>query len=290
MRKILLPVLAFLLIANNIAYAQTIVTDENNNPIEGFGLVKDPRSNAVYFGKPDSISRTAIYRGILSGGKIQDIRKTPIIDKAAQETIPFFSSDGKYIFLFSNFENNDSKILDLWYGKHERTGAIKDVKKAAAINTDSVEYYGSISSKGQLYFTSWRKSSNGKGDIFSSKFKKGKFSPVKQLDSNINNKFLNSSPAISPKEEWLIFFTENENGGDLYVSFLKKERWSKPIKLSEVVNTSDFEFAPVVSDNGKTLYFSRREKSILSDKQAYHIYKISIDELGLENLKLGAEY
>jgi hypothetical protein len=289
MRRILLTLLIFILIGNNISYGQTIVTDDNNNPIEGFGLVKDPNSNTIYFGKTDSISSTAIYRGILSGGKINSIRKNYIIDSISQETMPFFSSDGKYIFLFSNFENQSSANLDLWFGEYNK-GVIRNLKKAAAVNTDSVEYYGSISADGYIYFSSWRSNSYGKGDIYSTKFKKGKFSSVNHLDDNINNKFINSSPAISPKGDWFVFFNATEDGADLYISFLKKERWSKPVKLADVVNTSNFEFAPVVSDNGKTLFFSRREKSILSDKQVYHIYEISIDELGLENLRLRAEY
>ncbi len=290
MRKILLPLLAFLCIEKNISYGQTILTDDNNKPIEGFGLVKDPNSNIVYFGKTDSISSTAIYRGILSDGKINSIRKNPIIDNTSQETIPFFSSDGKFFFLFSNFENQNSKNLDLWYGKYSKNGVIKNLKKAATLNTDSVEYYGSMSAAGFIYFSSWRINGNGKGDIFSTKFKKGKFFDINRLDNNINNEFINSSPAISPKGDWLIFFNGDEVGMDLCISFLETGRWSKPIKLPEVINTSNFEFAPVVSDNGKTLYFSRREKSSLSDNLVYHIYKISIDELGLAKLKLEAEY
>ncbi|WP_395047757.1 TolB family protein, partial [Flavobacterium sp.] len=233
---------------------------------------------------------TAIYKGILSDGKINSITKNAIVDKNSQETIPFFSSDGKFIFLFSNYQNQNPKNLDLWVGKYDRKGLIHDLKKATTINTDSVEYYGSMSANGHIYFSSWRKNGSGKGDIFSTKFKNGKFSAINQLDNNINNKFINSSPAISPKGDWLIFFNENEGVADLYISFLKKERWSKPIKLSNIVNTPNFEFAPVISDNGKTLYFSRREKSTVSDKQVYHIYKISIDELGLDKLKLIAQY
>ncbi len=282
--------LTFLLLGNNLSYGQTIVTDQNNNPIEGFGLVKDPNSNIVYFGKTDSLSSTAIYKGILSGEKITSIKKNSILDENAQETIPFFSANGKYFFLFSNFENENLKKLDLWFGKYDKKRGIQNLKKAVEINTDSVEYYGSMSDKGHIYFSSWRKNGYGKGDIFSTKFKNGKFSTLNQLDSNINNKFINSSPAISPKGDWLIFFSENENGGDLYISFLNAKKWSKPVKLSELVNTESFEFAPVIADNGKTLYFSRREKSILSDKLVYHIYKISIDELGLDKLKLTAHY
>ena len=50
---------------------------------------------------------------------------------------------------------------------------IHNLKKAAAINTNSVEYYGSMSAHGYLHFSAWRKNGFGKGDVFSTKFKKG---------------------------------------------------------------------------------------------------------------------
>jgi hypothetical protein len=292
MKKIVLPVLVVMLFGNNLSFGQQMLTDANNNPVEGFGLVKDPNSNIVYFGKTDNITNTAIYKGILSDGKITDVKKNFIIDENSQETIPFFSTAGNYIFLFSNFKNPNPKNLDLWFGKYDKKSGIQDLKKATTANTDSVEYYGSMANNGIIYFSSWRKAGYGRGDVFSTKFKNGKFSAVNHLDKSINNSHINSSPAISPKGDWFIFYTKNENSksADLCVSFLNSGKWSEPIKLPNLVNTSNFEFAPVLADNGKTLYFSRREKSHLSDNQVYHIYKISIQELELGKLKATAQY
>ncbi len=276
----------------HISYSQSILTDNSNNAIEGFGLVKDPKSNVVYFGKTDSLTSTAIYKGILIDGKISSITKSAIIDNNSQETIPFFSSNGKYIFLFSNFSNSSSQNVDLWFGKYDKKGIIKDLKKATTVNSDSVEYYGSMSANGNIYFSSWRSDGYGKGDIFLTKFHKGEFSVIQHVDANINNRLTNSSPAISPKGDWVIYYNENENTkqGDLVISFIKKGKWSKPIILPSFVNTLNFEFAPVIADNGKTLFISRREKSTLSDKQVYHIYKIPIANLELDKLKLVAVY
>ena len=290
MRNNLLLLLTFLFITNKGLYAQTIITDENNNPVEGFGLVKDPNSNTVYFGKTDSISSTAIYKGVLLNGKINSIKKHPIIDNSSQETIPFFSADGKFIFLFSNFKSANPKDLDLWYGRYSESGKITNIQKAAELNSDSVEYYGSMSAEGMIFFSSWRMNGNGKGDIFSSEFKKGKFAAVNPLDGHLNNPFINSSPAISPKGDWMIFFNGDEVGMDLCISFSNKGKWSKAVKLPETINTANFEFAPVVADNGTTLYFSRREKSSVSDNLVYHMYKISLNEVGLDKLKLQANY
>lgn len=290
--KIYITGLITLLSVMNVSFSQTIITDENNNPIEGFGLVKDPNSNTVYFGKTDSITRTAIYKGQLKDGKITSVTKTPIIDNNSQETIPFFSADGKYIFLFSNFNNTPDQNVDLWYGRYGRKGKIKDLKRSAIVNTDSVEYYGSMSENGNIYFSSWRSNGYGKGDIFSTTFRNGSFSPIQHLDTNINNMLTNSSPAISSKDEWVIYYSENKNSqqADLVISFFNKGKWSKPVILPGLVNTINFEFAPVIGDNGKSLYFSRREKSKLSGKDVYHIYKVPLAGLELDTLRLAAAY
>ena len=276
--------LFLLLLKGSYVHTQTIVTDNNLIPIEGFGLVKDPKSSIVYFGKIDSVSSTAIYSAILKEGKISSIKKKTILSNTAQETIPFFSTDGQSIFLFSNYGNLNKKNLDLWLGEYNK-GEIKNLKKVTEISTDSVEYYGCMTKNGTLYFSSWRPEGNGKGDIFYSKLKKGVFSPAKHLGNSINTDMINSSPAVSPKGDWLIFYNGTDSGTDLSISFWLKNKWSKAIKLPESVNTENFEFAPVISHNGKTLYFSRREKSHSSEEQVYHIYQISIDQLGLKNLK-----
>ena len=283
--------LLLILLMHCAAVGQTLVTDENNTPVEGFGLVKVPNSNTVYFVKTDSLYKTSIYKGTLSDGKITAAKKNSIMNKSCQETAPFFSSDGKYIFLFSNASNPKSANLDLWFGKYDKNGVITEVTAGVALNSDSSEYYGSVSESGDLYFTSWRKSGNGKADIFTTRFKNGSFSSIVHLDNNVNNIHNNSSPAIAPNGNWMIFCTENTDKiSDLHVSFEKGGKWSKPVKLSGKVNTPNLESAPVLTDDGKTLYFSRTEKSPSSNKDVLHLYKISIEELQLDKLKDKALY
>ena len=89
----------------------------------------------------------------------------------------------------------------------------------------------------------------------------------------------------------MIYSTENADKiSDLHVSFAKGSKWSKPIKLSNKVNTSSLESAPVIADDGKTLYFSRTEKLNSSSKAVFHMYKISVEELELDKLKVKALY
>ncbi len=270
--------------------AQTLVTDEGDNPVEGFGLVKDPNSNDVYFSRADSLLKTKIFKGTISDGKITAIKEVSILGKKCQEVAPFFSTDGKYFFIFSNAASPKTGNLDLWFGKY-KNGLISEMVAGVAINSDSVECYGSISESGNMYFSSWRKSGNGKGDIYTSKFKNGSFSSISHIENNINNIHNNFSPAVAPNENWMIYSTENADKiSDLHVSFAKGSKWSKPIKLSNKVNTSSLESAPVIADDGKTLYFSRTEKLNSSSKAVFHMYKISVEELELDKLKVKALY
>ena len=261
-------------------------------PLKDLDLLKTKKVILFIFVKQTVSQDTAIYKGQLKDGKITSVTKTPIIDNNSQETIPFFSADGKYIFLFSNFNNTPDQNIDLWYGRYGRKGKIKDLKRSAIVNTDSVEYYGSMSENGNIYFSSWRSNGYGKGDIFSTTFRNGSFSPIQHLDTNINNRLTNSSPAISSKDEWIIYYSENKDSqqADLVISFFNKGKWSKPVILPGLVNTINFEFAPVIGDNGKSLYFKKKKKSKLSGKDVYHIYKVPLAGLELDTLKLAATY
>jgi len=50
--------------------------------------------------------------------------------------------------------------------------------------------------------------------------------------------------------------------GDLYISYKKDGQWTLAKSLGNRVNTSDHEFTPIVSPDGKTLFFTRIEKGL----------------------------
>jgi outer membrane protein OmpA-like peptidoglycan-associated protein len=49
---------------------------------------------------------------------------------------------------------------------------------------------------------------------------------------------------------------KNSEDDDLYVSFFEEGRWTRPLDLSETINTKYSETTPFLSADGKTLYFS----------------------------------
>jgi hypothetical protein len=68
--------------------------------------------------------------------------------------------------------------------------------------------------------------------------------------------------AVSPDESYMIFTTTRPGdygGDDLYVSFRGADGyWGEPINLGPEVNSEVLEYCPMVTPDGKYLFFSRR--------------------------------
>ena len=69
-----------------------------------------------------------------------------------------------------------------------------------------------------------------------------------------------ADPYIAPDESYIIFSSVRAGGlgeGDLYISFNQKGKWTAPRSLGPTVNTSDYEYTPLVSPDKKHFFFSR---------------------------------
>jgi hypothetical protein len=94
-------------------------------------------------------------------------------------------------------------------------------------------------------------------DIYSVDLKKSEFSPQKL---NINTKYIETSPSLSPDGNTL-YFISNRPGGfggkDIWASErLSNGNWSAPVNLGNKVNSSEDEESPFMMSDGATLYFS----------------------------------
>jgi Tol biopolymer transport system component len=188
---------------------------------------------------------------------------------------PIFSPDGNKLF----FNDGDiwyiEKIDDMW-------GTPK--KLDSTINTDKHEYYGSVTRDGTLYFS--RIIERGNPKIFYSRLKNGSFSKAMEMDSVINNGGA-FHPYISPEEDFIIF-NSNKPGGfgeaDLYVSYKdEKDHWTKPVNLGSKINSELRDICPVLSPDGKYLFFTRNWQE--NGKQYGDIYWVStkvIDDIKKE--------
>ncbi len=126
------------------------------------------------------------------------------------------------------------------------------------LGIDDKFYVTSISFNGDKMFLYEDNTFNR--DLYFSEFKEEKWTKVQPIDDgDINTKYWESHPYISPNGDFL-YFVSNRPGGigasDIYKSPKLKDRWGTPINLGTPVNTLFNEDSPFLSKDGRTLYFS----------------------------------
>lgn len=104
------------------------------------------------------------------------------------------------------------------------------------------------------------KTDNFDGNIYSSQYIDGVWTPITKLNRNINTKYYESHAAISPDGKRL-YFTSNREGGygglDIYLSEKDAfDDWGPAINLGTSVNTVYNEDTPFVTVNDSILYFA----------------------------------
>ncbi|MDJ1504504.1 hypothetical protein [Xanthocytophaga agilis] len=228
---------------------------------------------------------------ILTSHKVNNHWSTPqpapfsVTTRKFKDIDPFFAPDGKTI-LFNSNRFNDPKNFDIWIVKKQKNGWGEPSSLGKVINSDSSDFYATMASNGNIYFTSNRAGGYGKTDIYVATQDKGKYNQPVNLGNIVNTAGFESNPYISPKEDFLIFLATDRKDGygdsDLYITFKKETGWTTPQNLGNVINTTHGEFCPSMSADGKYFYFSRVKKG---KKWEENIYQVERKELDLEALK-----
>ncbi len=104
------------------------------------------------------------------------------------------------------------------------------------------------------------KDDNHDGNIYVSRLKNGKWTPMVKLNKNINSESYETHASISSDGKYL-YFTSNRKGGygdlDIYISErTTADDWGVPRNLGPSINTSLNENTPFLSTDGTMLYFS----------------------------------
>lgn len=223
---------------------------------------------------------------------------------------PFLSVNGLRLYFSSNRPLNDSakevKDYDIWYV--ERNSFKSEWSKPINLknlNSSRDEFYPSLSSTNNIYFTCDGPNSTGKDDIYFSKWNGVDYSTPVPLDSNINSEGYEFNAYVSPAEKFLIYtIYGNKDGygsGDLYISFKDKTgHWGKSVNFGKDINSKRMDYCPYVDMTTNTLYYTSRRTSI-EDKNyntlaefekiinqyengQSRIYKISIEKLLKDNI------
>ena len=175
---------------------------------------------------------------------------------------PAYSADGKKLFFSSNRPVDGEKIkdFDIWYVEKENGKWGKPQNIGAPINTEADEFYPSVATNGNLYFTAEYKGGIGREDIYMSRWENDRYQSPTVLDSMINSAFYEFNAFISPGEEFIIFSSQgrkDEKGrGDLYLSMKDPfNKWKPAVNLT-IINSDRLDYCPFVSYDKKILFFT----------------------------------
>lgn len=121
----------------------------------------------------------------------------------------------------------------------------------------------------------------GKGDIMSSEYKRGRWTKPGKIKPDINSGSRETSVSVTSDGNEIYFTSDRKNGNggrDIYsVKRIRGNKWSKPYNLGEAVNSIANEESVCISDMGDTIWFS-------SDRQGgmggYDIYMSVEDKTG----------
>ena len=121
-------------------------------------------------------------------------------------------------------------------------------------------------------------------DIYSINFKNEEFNAEKL---NINTKYIETSPCVSPDGNTLYFASNRKGsygGKDIYASErLSNGKWSTPYNLGNEINTNDDEETPFIMNDAVTLYFSSKGHNSMGG------YDVCISTLNYDGIWTSAE-
>ncbi len=175
---------------------------------------------------------------------------------------PAFSADGKKLFFSSNrpLSGSTPKDYDIWYVEKIKGKWSEAKNMGSPINTNADEFYPSLGTSGNLYFTAAYSKGVGKEDIYISEFREGSYSEPVALDTAVNSKLYEFNAFVTPDEK-MIFFTsygrkDDMGGGDLYVSVKNAEGTWQSAKNIKLLNTSKIDYCPYISPDKKSFFFT----------------------------------
>ncbi len=261
------------------SYALSLTNPPNSLQLLGEGFVSTAMNERdfalsadgkeIYFtiSTPHSTFQTIVYSKQLSDTKWT----TPEIVSFAgrySDLEPSFSSDGQTLYFASNrpLSGDAIKDFDIWKVQRTATGWGEPINLGSPVNTPSDEFYPSIASNGNLYYTATYKEGPGREDIYMSVLKDMGYQKPVALDTTINSKFYEFNAFVDPDEQYILFTSygrkDEKGGGDLYMSLKDKHgRWQQAQRVT-ALNSAQLDYCPYVSPDGKSLFFTSNRHTL----------------------------
>ncbi|MCP4896761.1 MAG: hypothetical protein GY906_07255 [bacterium] len=234
--------------------------------------VFSPRGDEFYFAiyHPDPDETCVIMRTKQVDGIWTEPAAVPFSGTTADVDMAF-SLDGKTLYFCSTRTQppgaSSAPKHDIWFCDRLVSGDWSEPKNVGrVINTSESETYPCWTRNGRMYFSAIREGGFGGKDIYYSQQAEGTFSAPINIGSAVNTPYDEGDTYVAPDEEFLIVSVRGRpdcaGGSDLYISFRKNDgEWASPVNMGVAINTEAYEYSPMVTPDGRFLFFSRFEES-----------------------------
>ncbi len=272
-----------------LSFSQQSVTPFLEDIVKQFPNVRDiaiaPNGDEIMFSAQSVMGNVS---AIITVIKENDKWSSPRIASFSGQFFdlePFFSHDGLKLYFVStrplNSLTNKPKDFDIWFVKrdHLKSNWSEPINMGSPINTEDGEFYPSISSNGNFYFTRDNPELKRKDDIYVSKNINGSLTEPIVLPDAINSEGYEYNSFIAPDESYLIYGCYNRKdglgSGDLYISYNTENGWTQAINLGDKINSTKMDYCPFVDVKTNTLYFTSK----LDNTKTNFERALSINEL-----------
>ena len=177
--------------------------------------------------------------------------------------------------------------MNIWYCERAESGWAKPVHLGTKVNSYSSDTYPIFTQNGGLYFGSDREGGLGDKDLYYTRFVDDAYTKPVPLGDAINSEYGEGDTYVAFDESFMIINTWGRpdcyGSGDLYISFkLAGGSWSKAKNMGERINTEFLEFCPMMSPDGKYLFFTSNRRG---NGDIYWVDARVIEELKQDKLK-----
>ena len=154
------------------------------------------------------------------------------------------------------------KTGDIWSADREGDSWSEPYNLGSPVNSDSDEYFPSVTREGTIYFTRLEKDPRA-NYIFRCRKENGIYQEAEKLDENVNCGQARFNAFISPDENFIIVPSigreDSLGGADYYIVFRdENDQWSSPVNMGEEINSATGqEWSSSLSPDGKYLFFMK---------------------------------
>lgn len=266
-----------------------------SNEMPEFATTVNQDETEMFFNRTNADrSRMQIMRSVKENGQWTAAQALHFSTGDYLDVDPFLTADGQQLYFSSDRPvgngSDKEEELDTWYVERLDQGWSDPINAGSPLNSDSTEIFVSMSKHGHAYFVSERSDIR---IIMRSKLGENGYEEAEPIELKLRGEVIYASnPAISSDESFLIVASRDPEGNgrpDLFVSWNDAGTWSEIINLGEAVNTPYAEFAPGLSKDDQTLYFSSERPGILPAQEEGvrppgDIYQVDIQAV-LESLQ-----